>query len=247
MNKAWINHYCRKLGFEIHGTGYIQSVKKSSFKDDAFEKQKELVRNTSPVIFDIGANRGDVSQKYIDLFPNATIYAFEPFQEVYKVLKDRFQSNTSIHCYNKGISDTVEQREFYVNKNADTNSILKPKKTGLSSDKQVENQRIIQIESETLDHFSNEIKLDQIDILKMDIQGGELSALNGAQNLLKKGAIRCIYSEVYFIEQYESQPLFHEISKFLYEYGFVLQDIYTPIYGKGNIAWGDAVFVLKDI
>ena len=90
-----------------------------------------------------------------------------------------------------------------------------------------------------------ENSIKSIDILKMDIQGGELAALKGAQQLLENRGIACIYTEAYFIEQYEAQPLFHDISKFLYSYDFTLQDIYTPIYGKGNMAWGDAIFVLK--
>ena len=37
MNKNSINKFTRKFGFEIHGTGYIQSIKKSSFKEDSLK------------------------------------------------------------------------------------------------------------------------------------------------------------------------------------------------------------------
>ena len=38
--------------------------------------------------------------------------------------------------------------------------------------------------------------LADIDILKMDIQGGEFSALRGAENLLKEKRIKLIYLEI---------------------------------------------------
>ena len=43
MNKAFINNITRKMGFEVHGNGFIQSIRKSSFKEDAFRKQQEIL------------------------------------------------------------------------------------------------------------------------------------------------------------------------------------------------------------
>jgi hypothetical protein len=77
----------------------------------------------------------------------------------------------------------------------------------------------------------------------MDIQGAELLALKGAIKLLEEKKIGLIYTETYFRRQYNNQPLFHEISKFLADYGYYIQDIYSPIYGKGSIAWCDAIFL----
>ncbi|WP_315819858.1 FkbM family methyltransferase [Paraflavitalea speifideaquila] len=195
------------------------------------------------VILDVGANRGDVTQTYSKAFPEASIYAFEPFPDSYLILQQRFSENSKISCYQKAVAENNKTKTFYVNKNVDTNSLLKPQNTGLSSDKQVENLNQIEVESLTLDEFCESKKIDKVDILKMDIQGGEFNALHGARNLLKEGKISLIYSEVYFIEQYEKQPLFHDVSKLLFQYGYTLQDIYSPIYGKGNIAWADVVFV----
>lgn len=93
--------------------------------------------------------------------------------------------------------------------------------------------------------LKNNIK--SIDILKMDIQGGELAALSGASGLLNSQEIKIVYAEVYFVQQYESEPLFHDVSKFLYGFGFTLQDLYTPIYGNGNFAWCDAIFKLNEM
>ena len=241
MNKALLNRYCRKLGFEIHGSGYIQSVKKESFKEDAFEVQKEIMGKCE-TIFDIGANRGEITARYAELFPGARIFAFEPFADSFQILELRFSADTRIACFQMAIADTDSKSNLFVNKNVDTNSLLKPIKMGLSSDQQVKNVEVIEVDVCTIDTFCQKRNLNQIDILKLDIQGGELSALRGATDLLSKKRIGMIYTEAYFKKQYENQPLFHDISLFLEPYGYHLQDIYNPIYGKGNLVWCDVIF-----
>jgi FkbM family methyltransferase len=172
-------------------------------------------------------------------------YCFEPFTKTFEVLKNEFDNNTNVHCFNLAISDKIEKRQFYVNKNVDTNSLFKPQKAGISSDSKVKNEYTVDVQTTTIDKFCEEKKIDHIDILKMDIQGGELAALKGAVKMLSRKRISYIYSEVYFVQQYENHPLFHDISKYLFESGYTLQDIYSPIYANGNLVWADAIFLLK--
>lgn len=242
FNKRRINKIAGKFGVEVHGKGYLQSLSKGEFKTDCFQVQQELIKEKNPVIFDIGANRGAVVEKYLQCFPLATIYAFEPFPASYNLLKSRFASNKKVVCIESAVASGKGSREFFVNKNIDTNSLLKPQKTGLSSDEQVNNRSVIQVETLIPDEFCFEKKIDNIHILKMDIQGGEFDALKGFHNMLSRSAIDLIYTETYFIQQYEHQPLFHDISELLFEYGYQLQDIYNPIYGNNNLAWADVIF-----
>ena len=242
--KRIINKYLRKFGVELHGLGYLQSLAKGEFTKDAFEVQKDLSTGKNiRTIFDVGANRGDVTGRYRELFPDAVIYAFEPFPLSFETLRDRYGRFASVRCEPVGLSDKEETRQFYVNRNVDTNSLLKPAKTGLSSDAQVANESVIDIRTTTIDIYCKANNIAQIDILKLDIQGGELAALKGAAGLLAEKRIGLIYSEVYFLEQYEAHPLFHEISRFLHSHGYYLQDIYSPIYGAGSLAWADAIFL----
>ena len=115
----------------------------------------------------------------------------------------------------------------------------------MSSDKQVKNIKKIDVDTISIDSFCLTNGIEQIDVLKMDIQGGELDALKGAKQMLANGKVGLIYSETYFLEQYVNQPLFHEIATFLHQYGYYLQDVYNPIYGNGNIAWADVIFRKK--
>jgi FkbM family methyltransferase len=243
MTKAFINKYCRKFGFEIHGTGFIQASQKTSFKEDVFLKQKEIVDGHAEVIFDLGANRGDISLEYRKTFPQAHIYSFEPFPATFSILSSNISEFKNITAYQKALADKVGKKSFFVNHNVDTNSLLEPKKIGLSSDKEVENENQIEVDVWTIDNFCDNNGIKKIDILKMDIQGGELAALKGAEKMLNKKNIKLIYTEAYFKQQYVDQPLLYDIAKYLEQFGYHLQDIYSPIYGKGSIAWCDVIFL----
>ncbi|MDB5280368.1 MAG: methyltransferase FkbM family [Ferruginibacter sp.] len=243
MNKSFINKFCRKFGFEIHGTGYLQSVQKTSFKEDAFLKQQEITGQGTRVIVDIGANVGDTVLRYHALFPKAEIYAFEPFPDSFTTLQNRVSGIETVTGYQKAISDKSGTKEFFVNHNTATNSLLQPQKMGLSSDKEVANKLVIVVDVLSIDDFCTTNKIETIDILKLDIQGGELAALRGAAKMLKEKKINLIYTEAYFKQQYVDQPLLHDISTYLQQYDYFIQDIYEPIYGKGSLAWCDAIFL----
>lgn len=243
MNKNSINKICRRFGFEVHGTGFIQSIKKVSFKEDAYQKQSEILMGKARIVFDIGANYGDTVLKYNQLFHDASIYAFEPYDLTYKSLVQKVQHIQNVITAPLAISDQHGSLVFYVNRNVNTNSLLPSQKMGLTSDHEVQQRSTVNVNSTTIDKFSDENNITQIDILKLDIQGGELAALKGASKLLQQKKIKLIYAESYFKSQYVNQPLFFEIGQYLHQFGYYLQDIYNPIYGKGSIAWCDVIFL----
>lgn len=242
LNKKIVNKFLNMFNLEMHGIGYMQALRKHSNPPDAFSVQKNIVENAK-TIFDIGANYGDTVENYLALYPESIIHAFEPSPEVFGSLTTRYLSNKNVNCYSFAIAEENKKSTFYTNSNPDTNSLLKPQKIGLNSDKQTANIGVIEVESISIDLFCISKNINEIDILKMDIQGGELQALKGAKNLLQNKRIKLIYAETYFKKQYENQPLFHDISLYLSQNGYYLQDVYNPIYGKGSIAWCDAIFL----
>lgn len=90
-----------------------------------------------------------------------------------------------------------------------------------------------------------------VDFLKLDIQGGEMLALSGAERTLETTCV--IHCEVEFAALYEGQPLFSEIHDFLATRGFVLIDLLMPhryaylnqagVDGRDRLLWGEAIFM----
>ena len=120
--KNKINSYLRRFGIEIHGVGYIQKLKNSDLKKSEWSKQQELLKSKADVIFDVGANRGDITLKYLNLFPYARIHSFEPFTDSYEIFINRHKDNLNVHLNKYTLSSNIVKANLNVNKSADTNS-----------------------------------------------------------------------------------------------------------------------------
>lgn len=98
-------------------------------------------------------------------------------------------------------------------------------------------------------------EIEDLDFLKIDIQGAELEVFrNGTEKLAD---CLVIQTEVEFLEMYKGQPLFADVDMFLRSLGFVLHrldEIATrairplivendPYAGLGQVLWADAVYV----
>jgi len=78
-------------------------------------------------------------------------------------------------------------------------------------------------------------------MLKIDVQGFELQALRGCEELLD--CFTYIYVECSFTELYEGQALADEIIEWLRKRNFVLKGIYNPYYDANGVAiQGDFLF-----
>lgn len=77
-----------------------------------------------------------------------------------------------------------------------------------------------EIQVRTLDAWARESGVEQIDVLKLDVQGAELEVLRGAQELLQ--TVRVIETEVSFNSMYLGQALFSDVDAFLRARGFRL-------------------------
>jgi FkbM family methyltransferase len=213
---------------------------------DAFLMQRMLLDKRGGTILDIGARIGETTAKYSRLFPESTIYSFEPFADSFQLLQRRFKENNFIKPVNMAVSDKQGKMKFYVNKDSGTSSIF-PTVADVKrwvKLKIIENIDVIEVPVTTIDEFCQQQSINDIQILKMDIQGGELLALEGAKEKLKKGAISVIYTEVWFVKVYEGEALFNELYSFLSGFGYKLFDIYNFEHDvKGQLKWADAIFV----
>ncbi len=231
-----------KIGYKVYD---LLGFSKNTLDVQAFEKQKEFIsEKQAKIIFDIGARHGGITMQYREMYPKAKIYSFEPFPKSYnELLKKIVNDKENIIPVNLGISDKSGKTNFYVNEHDFTNSLLPSHPSETMVDNMTANKTQIEITTTTIDEFAEHNNIDRINILKFDIQGGELKALNGAKKMLSENRISLIYTEVLFMKMYEGQPYYHDISAFLYNHGYELINIFNPWYIDGRLAWADALFV----
>jgi FkbM family methyltransferase len=227
--------------------GYrIQRKRPARWGDDALLDQQRLLEG-SPVrvVMDVGANLGETVQQYRAAFPGAAVYAFEPFPEVYRELARRFAADTRVRTCESAVTDAGGTRRFYVNDVHYENSLfpLHPAAAGKPAAASPQRQdRIIEVRAITIDEFCAAEGLSDVDLLKMDIQGGEALALEGAARLLGRRAVRVVYLEVLFAPLYEGQAYFCDVTRVLNRHGYHLFGLYNLVHREDGLGWADAIF-----
>lgn len=212
-----------------------------------FFDQKNLI-DAPEIIFDVGGHTGETVSRYREIYRNSTIYSFEPFRDAYDKLVLRHKIDKLVIPINIAISDSENQTSFYVNKASETNSLFPPQNVEErpyhEHDENYSETKKIEIGATTIDSFCKKNNIKNIDILKMDIQGGELKALSGAREMLSEKKIGLIYTEVNFVRIYKNQPLFHNICEYLEKFGYLLSNVYYLSPAKsGQLIAADALFL----
>jgi FkbM family methyltransferase len=218
--------------------------------NDLFRDQLNIVGSDANVIFDVGSHTGESTLEYLVNFPRARVFAFEPDMTNFAAASDAIaihRQRCSLHAI--ALADSNGRAKFHVNSHNGTHSLLAIGAQEFWAGPAHEVQKV-SVETRTMDSFVAEQAVSTIDILKMDIQGGELLALKGAQSLLEASRIRLLALEVEFKPLYKDQPLFWDICAFLYRFGYSFFKLYDPMYhprNKNVLCWGDAVFLAPEL
>ena len=226
---------------KLHGADFVYS--------DFADQKRLLAGREVRAIVDAGANIGNTVALYMDLFPEAHVYAFEPSPRTYGQLKQRFKDNRQIRPYRLALGARCEEGSLQMNEYDDTNSLLRRPESGRrywAADNIPRDT--VRVDVISLDEFTREHLLEHIDILKLDIQGGEGQALKGAQGLLSYKRIDLIFTEVFFVPHYEGALLFHTLTALLSDFGYSLYNITHLVRGQnGQLRFGDALYVSSEM
>lgn len=166
---------------------------KTSGEKHAIEFIKRNLSITAPVIFDVGANVGGYTLMLSQIWNGlASIHCFEPSAKTFTQLQNNTKSLDNVTLNNTGCSDTEHAMSLYSNSNH----------SGLTS---VYNRNLDHVNLKmdevstakftTIDNYCKKNNLNHIHFLKMDIEGHELSALQGASNMLSSDNIDYIQFE----------------------------------------------------
>jgi len=145
------------------------------------------------VVFDVGAHTGRYAHHAAGrLGARARIYCFEPSAEAFTQLARSCDQDQRIRSFNVGFGDKDEMATLFAN--ADGSEI------GSVFNRRLDHFGVRMTHTEsvrlrTLDSFCQEEGIDQIDLLKLDVEGNELRVLAGAQRLLQRPSIGFIQIE----------------------------------------------------
>ena len=134
------------------------------------------------IVIDAGSWAGDFAS-YASV-KGGTVYAFEPTETTFEILKKTAELNGNIIPVNKGLSDKNEGQKLFANVTG--NSGGNGFRTSRDNPDSPETTCIV--ETIRLDDFVRENHLPRVDFIKADIEGFERHMLAGAQETLARFA-----------------------------------------------------------
>lgn len=181
----------------------VDNIEVYSFEHETSEQLlvRKLV-HSGMLVFDVGANIGNYSILLSKIVGNSgNVYSFEPASSTFEKLQERIVQSrcNNIHIFRKAVyseNTTIEFNEFPDDYSV-WNSIGTPQM--LNPQTFAEYVPIVHteiVETITLDSFCEEQNIKKIDYLKLDVEGAETDALQGASSLLKVKAIHFLQFEI---------------------------------------------------
>jgi FkbM family methyltransferase len=210
-------------------------------------------------IMEIGAlplgGEREVFHHLVELFPGSRLIAFELEESLCAELNSKCPPEVSYFPVALGRSE--ERRLLFLTRHPMCCSLFKPQEELL---RQYHNLEVSMLDSVTsldtvsLDYFVTKHHINDVDFVKIDIQGAELEVFQGGTTALKN--VVAIVTEVEFIPMYYKQPLFGDICQFLTDQGLMfhkflgmagrtLQPLIVdnnPNFASQHM-WSDAVFI----
>lgn len=153
------------IDFKISGdVRYIRGFK-LAHDEQYFEDFLNLP--AKPTFVDAGGYTGDTALQFISRYPNfEKIFVFEPEEQNISQAKQNLKNYSNIVCIQKGLSDENKTLRFSANNSA----------SSVSEDGE------LTIEVARLDDIVDE----RVDFIKMDIEGSEGAAIEGAKQTIAK-------------------------------------------------------------
>ncbi len=239
---------------------FLNKVFMNEVEDEILKYSKKVDK----IVFDIGCFRGGFTKNFIKnekkIGIESNFFLFDPNPSTKDYLKPILQ-NKKIKYFNLALDNSNSQKKFHLNNffepsGSSLNTTIKDDKKWINTRKffiqilyplkKIKDFSEITVQTQTLDNFCLEKKINNIDVLKIDTEGNELNVLKGAENLLKQNKINIIYTEIS-----ETKKKFLEKEKnvidFLSSYNFELKKKYQirSLSVLSNLKATDNLFVNK--
>lgn len=204
-----------------------------------------VLRNLGPVrtIVDIGANRGQFALVARHCFHEARIISFEPLAGPARVYREVFEQDYRSTLVEAAVGPAHGKAEIHLSERDDSSSLLP------ITDRQDE---LFPGTSEAGTAMVRVVRLADVlqaedivapALLKLDVQGFELKALEGSEDFLPR--FDWVYVECSFEELYSGQALAYEVIAWLHERGFRLTGVFNMSYDRfGRAIQADFLFTV---
>ena len=145
--------------------------------DNQTYKIMKIVLEADSTFIDVGCHEGEVLDQAIQFSPKGRHFGYEPIPDLFSNLSEKYSSSCQIKNY--AIADFVGESEFH-------HVVSNPAYSGIKkrSYPKMENINKIKIKTTTLD--KELINESRVDLIKIDVEGGEFAVLKGSEKIINK-------------------------------------------------------------
>jgi len=118
--------------------------------------------NPDSIVFDLGGYKGEYSADIFCKY-NPYIYIFEPVESFFKIINNKFSNNKKVESYNFGLSSRNQQLQINLSDN--------------SSSIYIKSDQTEVIVLKSIVEFIQNERITQVDLIKINIEGGEYDVL----------------------------------------------------------------------
>ncbi len=192
---------------------YLQTFKQHLYKLNGIEQLK--------TIFDIGAYNGTTTRYFAQNAPNSTIHAFEPGISTFKALKYNLKSFPNVKLVQAALHSTAKILEI----GSDTNFDL-----GGSIVSKLNREKVEEVKCLNINKYCKDQNIQNIDLLKVNIEGGEIDLFNTIDESLIKNI------KIIFVDLHDrkvsgcSKALFDRLTS--YNYDIEIRKHFLIVYKK---------------
>lgn len=163
-------------GTAIHGSGMPHFFNDTEF----FSEYYSLVLGTDADAVDVGFNIGMQAELMLPL-TRGKVYGFEASKKIYDFAKDKFAANPRVELFHCAVADSEGTANFIDTEQWGAGSLRHT--AGMDYCKVGDAYATVEVQLKRLDTLL--AGKDNIGLMKLDIEGAELSALEGARELIR--------------------------------------------------------------
>lgn len=172
------------------------------------------------VVLDVGANVGEMTARYLQQFPNAKVWSFEPASATCDLLRARFAGEPRVQVRQEALGSGQSTASMQVVGTSVGNMIVDHEDPGGCYER---------VSVTTGDGFLAETGLPAVDYLKIDTEGHDLKVLMGFTAALQRGAIRFLQVEAGMNSTNKRHVSIQDFMQFLEPLGYHLYRVTSQV------------------
>jgi 2-O-methyltransferase len=220
-----------------------------------FDLLKKIIKKENPVVVEIGAHYGEDSLRFLESFPEITLYCFEPDPRNIKMFK-KYIDDDRVTLFESALSSENGTAEFYQSYQ-DNNEAPTPPKYDWIDSETYENEKLnnsgssslkkgyeftidksITVITQKYADWALENNVEAVDFVWMDVQGAEKEVLDGMGDTIRN--VELFWME-YGETTYEGAMTREETANYMSSRGFALVE---KLSSQGSA--GDLLFLRKE-